>query len=92
MTKKRNQYLYKFTGIIHKKYRRQSPEYEQHFYQLKVELEHASVKKFFAFQNKLKSLLWNSLESDSYIGKKYLFSCRNYQGSYYLVDWEEKHE
>jgi hypothetical protein len=23
------------------------------------------------------------------VGKKYLFSCRNFQGSYYLVDWEE---
>jgi len=92
MTKLRTQYLYKFTGFIHKKYRRQDKGYSQHFYQLKVELEASKVSKIFAFQNKAKPAIWNALESDSYIGKKYLFSCRNYQGSYYLVEWEEKHE
>ena len=89
MTKKRASYLYKFTGIIHKKYRRQDKGHPQHFYQLKVELAGSKLTKIFAFQNKTKLTIWKSLETDTYIGKKYLFSCRNYQGSYYLVDWEE---
>ena len=90
MTKKRVQYPYKFTGIIQKKYRRTNPEYTQHFYQLKVALEnYSSPQKFFAFKDKTKLAIWNALESDDYVGKKYLFTCRNYQGSYYLVDWKE---
>ncbi|KLL03674.1 MAG: hypothetical protein MRECE_11c041 [Mycoplasmataceae bacterium CE_OT135] len=90
MTKKRTNYLYKFTGTIQKKYRRKSPEYTQHFYQLKAKLTgQSSLQKIFAFKNKAKSSVWNILEADEYVGKKYLFSCRNYQGSYYLVDWEE---
>jgi len=93
MTKNRANYLYKFTGTIQKKYRRKNPEHTQHFWQLKVNLENQLPQKFFAFKNKTKSLIWNALESDAYVGKKYLFSCRNYRGSYCLVDWEEvEHE
>ena len=92
MTKKRANYLYKFTGIIQKKYRRVNPEYTQHFYRLKVKLESQPFNKIFAFKNKTKPFIWNALEADSYVGKKYLFSCRNFQGSYYLVDMEEINE
>ena len=92
MTKQRTNYLYKFTGTIHKKHQRKNPEHTQHFYQLKVELEASKLTKLFAFQNKAKPTLWKALETDAYIGKKYLFACRNYQGSYYLVDWEEINE
>jgi len=93
MTKKRANYLYKFTGTIQKKYRRVNPEYTQHFYQLKVKLEGQPYsQKIFAFKNKTKTTIWKALEDDAYVGKKYLFSCRNYQGSYYLVDWEELKE
>ena len=93
MTKKRTQYLYKFTGTIQKKNQRKNPEYTQHYYQLKVKLEgYIHPQKIFAFKNKIKLTVWKALESDSYIGKKYLFSCRNYQGSYYLVDWKETGE
>jgi hypothetical protein len=54
MTKARQLYLYKFTGTIHQKHQRKNPEYIQHFYQLRVELEHSRLTKIFAFQNKLK--------------------------------------
>jgi hypothetical protein len=54
MTKKRANYLYKFLGTIQKKYHRQNPEYTQHFYQLKAELENSKLTKIFAFQNKIK--------------------------------------
>ena len=89
MTKKRASFLYKFKGVIQKKYQRKSPEHEHYFYQLRVELAGSKLTKIFAFQNKTKPTIWKALETDTYIGKKYLFSCRNYQGSYYLVDWEE---
>ena len=89
MTKKRAQFLYKFTGFISKKYRRQDKGHPQHFYQLKVELTGSKVSKIFAFVNKTKLAVWESLEADTYIGKKYLFSCRNQRGYYYLVKMEE---
>lgn len=90
MTKHRAHYLYKFLGVIQKKTSRKNPKHTQHFYQLKVKLEaHPYSQKIFAFKNKLPDPLWNALETDAFIGKKYLLTCRNYQGSYYLVDWEE---
>jgi hypothetical protein len=89
MTKQRTNYLYKFFGTIQKKYRQKRAKNPQYFYQLKVKLETSQLTKIFAFKNKTTPSVWNSLESDSYIGQKYLFHCRNYQGSYYLVDWEE---
>lgn len=92
MTKKRSQYLYKFKGVILKKYQRQSSEHPQPFYQLKVKLINSNLTKIFVFAPKTKPVIWNALESDTYVGKKYFFSCRNYQGSYYLIDWEECHE
>ena len=90
MTNQRAQYTYKFLGTIHKKYRRKSSEYTQYFYQLKAKLVgYSQPQKIFAFKSKTKPAIWKALEADTYIGKKYLFHCRNYQGSYYLVDWEE---
>jgi hypothetical protein len=29
------------------------------------------------------------MEKSQYLGKKYLFLCRNQKGYYYLVDWQE---
>jgi len=55
MTKKRTQYLYKFTGFILKKYQRKTPEYQQYFYQLKVNLANSPLTKLFAFKDKAKS-------------------------------------
>ena len=90
MNKKRANYLYKLTGSIQKKTQRKNPEYTQYFYQLNISCENQpEIKKIFAFKNKTKVPLWKALEADTYVGKQYLFSCRNYQGSYYLVDWEE---
>lgn len=89
MTKQRANYLYKFLGLIQKKYRRLNPKHTQHFYQLKLKLESQNGQKIFAFKDKTPLQIWNALETDSYVGKKYLLTCRNYQGSYYLVDWKE---
>jgi hypothetical protein len=94
MTKnlKRNLYTYKLLGKIQSKTQRQNPKYDQPFYQLNINcLNEPLIKKLFVFQSKLtNSLIWNTLATNNYLGKKYLFHCRNYRGSYYLVDWEEK--
>jgi hypothetical protein len=55
MTKKRTNYLYKFTGTIQKKSQRTNPKHAQHYYQLKVKLENNPTTKIFAFQNKAKA-------------------------------------
>jgi hypothetical protein len=55
MTKKRTQYLYKFTGFILKKYQKKTPKYQQYFYQLKVNLTNSALTKLFAFKDKAKS-------------------------------------
>ena len=88
MTKQRANYLYKFTGFIQTKYQRQKAN-QPYFYQLKVALTGTKLTKIFAFVKKTKPVVWKAIEEESYIGKKLLFHCRNYQGSYYLVDWEE---
>jgi len=91
MIKNRANYLYKFTGTIQKKNQRTNPKYSQYFYQLKVKLEgYFYPQKLFAFKSKTKSFIWNALETDSYIGKKYLFSCHNHQGHYHIIDWKEQ--
>ena len=94
MTKKplkRNLYIYQLFGTIQSKTKRQNPKHSQYFYQLNITcLNNPTVKKIFAFQPKLTNpVIWNTLATNTYLGKKYLFSCRNYRGSYYLVDWKE---
>ena len=89
MTKFRNQYLYKFQGTIQSKNQRTNPKYSQYFYQLNITCQNQpNLTKIFAFKDKLfNPQVWPVLESDQYLGKIYLFCCRNYRGSYYLVDW-----
>jgi hypothetical protein len=91
MTKSRTNYIYKFQGTIQSKNQRTNPKYSQYFFQLNITCENfPQITKIFAFKSKLLNpLLWPLLESDQYLGKTYLFFCRNYRGSYYLVNWEE---
>ena len=92
--KKRNLYTYQLIGQIQSLQKRTNPKYQQHFYQLNLNcLNNSVVKKLFVFAPKLKNeTIWNALATNAYLGKKYLFSCRNYRGSYYLVDWEESND
>ena len=88
---KRNLYTYQFLGQITDKKQRQNPKYTQYFYQLNITCQNfPRLQKIFAFKSKTKPTIWNALETNAYLGKKYLFYCRNYSGHYYLVDWEEK--
>jgi len=86
----RSQYLYRLIGFIHKKKKRRNPQYTQYFYQLNVHCEkNPEIKKIFAFKTKLSLAIWQAIEQSKFLGKQYFFACRNYQGSYYLTDWEE---
>jgi hypothetical protein len=54
MTKIRNQYIYKLIGQIHSKKPRKKAQYQQHFWQLNVNLTNKpEIKKIFAFKDKL---------------------------------------
>jgi hypothetical protein len=89
---KRNLYTYELLGSIQSLQKRTNSQHPTPFYQLNLNcLNNPQIKKLFVFQSKLKTpQIWNTLTSKAYLGKKYLFKCRNYRGSYYLVDWEEK--
>ena len=90
-TTKRNQFIYELLGTIQTLQKRTNPKHSTPFYQLNITcLNNPPIKKLFAFQPKLTNpVIWNALATNAYLGKKYLFSCRNYRGSYYLVDWKE---
>lgn len=93
-TLKRNLYTYELLGTIQNKNQRANSKHSTPFYQLNIICQNnPNLKKIFAFQPKLTNpTLWNALETNAYLGKTYLFFCRNYYGNYYLVDWEEQDE
>ena len=90
MTTPRIKYTYELIGQIQSLKKRTNPKYSQYFYQLNVLCKtNPLIQKIFVFQNKLiKPQIWETLQSSLLLTtKKYLFYCRNYRGSYYLVDW-----
>lgn len=91
---KRNLYTYRFLGTINSRQKRTNPKHSTPFYQLNLTCQNfPQIQKIFALQPKLKNpQIWNSLATNSYLGKTYLLSCRNYRGSYYLIDWEEQND
>lgn len=90
MNNPRNQYTYKLIGQIRHKKRRKKPQHPQYFWQLNITCENQpQIKKIFAFKAKLSPENWTAIEQNSFLGKTYCFSCRNYQGHYYLIHWEE---
>ena len=91
MTKERSLYVYKFQGTIQSKKQRTNPKYSQYFYQLNLTCTNLpTLTKIFAFKDKIfNPQIWPILESDQYLGKTWLFFCRNYRGSYYLINWKE---
>ena len=97
MNKKRAEYIYKFTGtILGRQFLKASPESKyagQKYLTLKVVLENQPFKSSQVFKEKLiNPTLWDLIKNTKpkeLAKRKYLFSCRNQRGYYYLVDWEE---
>ena len=87
----RGNYTYQLVGTLRSKQLKRHSKYSQHYYQLLLTCEsHPQVTKIFVFKSKLTNpTIWPTLEADQGFSKRYLLKCRNYQGYYYLVDWEK---
>lgn len=86
---KRANYIYELFGQVNSKQLKKKKN-GQPFYQLTVVLVKEKTKKINAFTDSLKRKdIWKEIEQSNYVGKKYLFYCQNWMGSYYLMDWKE---
>lgn len=85
----RADYIYQLTGRITEKKAKKKKDGST-FYQLAVIIEDKEqIKKINVFADSCKKeAIWQVIEENKYIGKEYLFYCKNFMGSYYLVDWE----
>lgn len=94
MNKKRSLFTYQLIGQITHKNQRQNPKYSQYFWQLNITCQNNPlVQKIFVFKDKTSPEIWQIVDQGNCFQQKYRFACRNYQGRYYLVDWEEmEHE
>ena len=93
MTKKRKQY--QLIGTIHYAWLGQSKSLRwknQPFYSLEVELESLFSKKktsIYVFPNLVRKAIWNTLQTETFEGKKYLFWCEKRVRGWRLREWEE---
>jgi len=87
----RGNYTYHLIGTIQGKTLRRNAKYTQHFYQLSLSCEsNPQITKIFAFKSKLANpQVWKELEAHRYFGQRFHLLCKNYQGYYYLVNWEQ---
>ncbi len=98
MTKARNEFIYQFKGTITKReLTKASPPSKyagQAYYKLHTSLENQPNKIIQVFADKLTNpQIWTTLQSTKpreLVKNKYLFSCRNQRGYYYLVNMEEQ--
>ncbi len=96
MTKTRTEYIYQFTGtILGRQFLKAPPESKyagQEYLTLKVTLENQPFKSLQVFKEKVNPTLWDFIKNTKpkeHTKRKYLFSCRNQRGYYYLVNMEE---
>ena len=96
MTKTRTEYIYQFTGtILGRQLLKASPASKyagQTYLTLKVVLENQPFKSLQVFKEKVNPALWDFIKNTKpkeHAKRKYLFSCRNQRGYYYLVNMEE---
>jgi len=97
MTKTRTEFIYKFTGtILGRQFLQPSSASKyagQKYLTLKVVLENQPFKSLQVFKEKLANpALWDFIKHTKpkeHVKRKYLFSCRNQRGYYYLVNMEE---
>lgn len=87
----RHDYIYQLVGRIVNKQLKKKKDGNT-FAQLAVIIpDQERVKKINVFRDSCnKEEVWETIEGNQYLGKEYLFSCKNYMGSYFLVNWEER--
>ena len=87
MRTNRVDYIYQLTGKIiraKKKVKKNGKSY----WQLAVIVREKEVQKINAFSDSCLKKVWSEIEENKYLGKEYIFYCKNFMGSYYLVNWE----
>ena len=86
----RNNYIYQLAGRITDKKAKKKKDGTT-FYQLATVIpDQEQVKKINVFADSCKKQeIWQEIEASNYIKKEFLFYCKNYMGSYFLVDWQE---
>jgi hypothetical protein len=84
-------FTYQLIGFLQSRKLRKNKKHSTPFYQLNISCEtDSTITKIFVFKAKLTNpTIWTDLPSNSILAKRYLFYCRNYYGSYYLINWEE---
>lgn len=85
----RQDYIYQLTGrIIDKKVKKKKDG--NTFFQLGVIIkDKKQIKKINIFKESLeKEEIWQEIEEGKHLDQKYLFYCKNFMGSYYLIDWQ----
>lgn len=91
MNKKRNAYLYHLVGIITKKTKvKHKSQPDTYYWKLSVEIQfRPDIRNIQIYPNSLENqAVWEAIESNQYLGKRYDLQCRNWKGNYYLVNWE----
>ena len=81
----RADYIYQLVGRITDK-RVKKKQNGNNFIQLVVVIRDKEIDKINAFADSCPSEIWQAIEANGYINKEYFFRCKNFMGSYYLVD------
>ena len=93
MTNRAN-FIYQFTGQIHKKLlRHSSPSSKyagQPYYVLTIQLPDHTKKSVQVFRSKLaQDQIWDTIANKKCFGSPYTLFCKNQKGYFYLVNWEK---
>ncbi|RHZ37364.1 hypothetical protein GvMRE_I1g617 [endosymbiont GvMRE of Glomus versiforme] len=89
---KRQQYIYQLIGKITDKKAKKKQD-KTIYYSLAVIIsDQEKIQKINAFSDSCNSAVWKALQANQFLGKEYLFHCKNFMGTYYLINWEKMKE
>jgi hypothetical protein len=81
----RQDYIYQLAGRITDKKSKKKKDGTT-FYQLSTVIKDKEIDRINIFSDSCKKEIWQEIEANKYLGQEYLFYCKNFMGSYYLVD------
>ena len=86
---RRSDFIYQLTGWA-TKHQVLKNKASQPFLRLTVTIPKlAKIKRLNVFADSCPPAVWQAIVSKEYLSKEYLFCCKNFMGSYYLVKWKE---
>lgn len=61
------------------------------YWRLTVTIENKpTIQAIKVYTNSLENkAIWEAIEANEYLGKRYDLQCRNWKGNYYLINWKE---